>query len=195
MQILIGLLAILAMALLGVWALISVWTGLTSLQPEILGPLLVASGTIVSVSITVVVGQLLQRRAAYEELQRPKKIEIYERFMTRWFDYLELGKRKDNRKPRIAADPEVIKYFAQFAREVILWGSGKVLRDYSHFTAEIQAAQDDATRQAALFGFEKTLMSLRSDLGHSNRGLKEGDVLRLFVTDIDVALAARKAKS
>lgn len=195
MQVVIGLLALLVMGLLGAWALLSIWTGLTSLQPEVLGPLLVASGTVISVSITVVVGQLLQRRAAHEQAQRPKKVEIYERFMTKWFDFLQLGKPKDLRKPIKPDDPELVKYFAQFAREVVLWGSGRVLADYSHFTAEIRAAQDEAARQRALFKFEKTMLSLRNDLGHTNRGIKEGDVLRLFVTDIDQVLAARRAKS
>lgn len=195
MQLVIGLLALLVIALLGFWALVSLWAGLTSLQPEVLGPLLVASGTVISVSITVVVGQLLQRRAAYEQAQRPMKVEIYERFMTKWFDILQLGKTKDKRKPVVADDPEIVEYFAQFARELILWGSGRVLADYSHFTAEIQAAPDEAARQSALFSFEKTLLSLRIDVGHSNRGLKQGDVLRLFVTDIDKVLAARRGKS
>jgi hypothetical protein len=195
MQLLLGFLALIAMAFLGLWALVSIWAGLTSLQPQVLGPLLVASGTIVSVSITVVVGQLLQRRAAYEQAQRPTKVEIYERFMTKWFDFLQLGKAKDQRKPVVADDPEMVEYFAQFAREVILWGSGRVLADYSHFTAEIRTALDEAAQQEALFSFEKTLLSLRIDVGHSNRGVKQGDVLRLFITDIDQVLAARRPAS
>lgn len=38
---------------------------------------------------------------------------------------------------------------------------------------------------STLFLFEDVLFSLRGDIGHSNKGLSQGDLLALFVNDID----------
>ena len=36
-----------------------------------------------------------------------------------------------------------------------------------------------------LFAYEDLLYAVRRDLGHGNRGLKRGDILALFVNDIE----------
>ncbi|MDP3983822.1 MAG: hypothetical protein Q8Q52_02295 [Acidimicrobiia bacterium] len=185
----LGLVLLAFLAWLGYIAVSFVLGGLASLSPEVLGPLLITSGTVLSVGITVVGGQFLQRRAAHEAAQRPKKIQLYEQFMERWFGYLEFGTPKALRKGIRPDDPKVIGYLAQFAREVILWGSSKVVAKYSAFTKTARELPKDAPL-AALLDFERLLLAMREDLGHSNRGLKAGDVLRLFVTDIDSALAS-----
>jgi hypothetical protein len=40
---------------------------------------------------------------------------------------------------------------------------------------------------------ERFFLALRTDLGHSNKGLKEGDILRLILNDTDLLLRAAKA--
>lgn len=193
MQVLLGLLTLVALAFLAFLAISFIWTGLTSVSPELLGPLLLSSGTVISVVITVVVGQFLQRRAGYEQAQRPTKVAVYERFMDTWFDLLQVGKVQSERKPIQPDDPKAVGYMAQFARELILWGSAKVLTSYSHFTARVRV-QTSAKSADTLFDFEKVLIAMRSDLGHSNRGIEKGDVLRLFVTDIDRHLQLPSSK-
>ena len=170
------------------------WGGLTSLEPAVLSPLLLASGTLMGVVVTVVGGQAFQRAAAREDAQRPRKIEIYERFMKEWADVLQLGKPRENRQTQ-EPSPAVVEYLGQFSREVILWGSAGVVKAYSHFMQVSRGAEGNPqVGEEAVFAFEKTLLHIRSDLGHSNRGLAEGDVLRLFVTDIEQVLARRRTK-
>ena len=171
-----------------------VWGGLTSLEPAILSPLLLASGTVIGVVVTVVGGQALQRRAATEEAHRPHKIEIYQRYMKEWGEVLQLGRAKEKRSPSAVVGPDVIDYLAQFTREVILWGSDGVLREYSQFMQAARGVEGMAHGQEAVFSFEKSLLEMRKDLGHTNRGIKQGDILRLFVTDIDSVLAERKGR-
>jgi hypothetical protein len=43
-----------------------------------------------------------------------------------------------------------------------------------------------------MLDFEKLLFAIRKDLGHSNKGLEDGDLLRPFLTDVDEALENRK---
>ena len=44
-----------------------------------------------------------------------------------------------------------------------------------------------------LFAMEKVLIQLRIDMGQK-KGLKEGDILRMFINDIDAALERRKTR-
>lgn len=37
----------------------------------------------------------------------------------------------------------------------------------------------------SMFQLEELLKEIRKDLGHTNRGLQKGDILRLVVNDID----------
>ena len=39
--------------------------------------------------------------------------------------------------------------------------------------------------------YEKLILAIRRDLGHNNKGLKTGDVLALFVNDIDQHLTTK----
>jgi predicted membrane metal-binding protein len=195
-QAFLGLVILAILAALGFAALSLFWGGLVAMPPEILAPMVVTAGTIISVVVTVVGGQLLQRRAATDKAQRRRKVEIYERFMEKWADLLQLGKTAEQRRPINPNDPKTVEYLAQFSREVILWGSDRVLRQYSTFMGQTRRASSENPKggEEALFLFEKTLLELRRDLGHSNRGVAEGDILRLFVTDIDTVLAARKKR-
>jgi hypothetical protein len=193
MRILLGLLTLVFLALLGLLALSSLWAAIVSLSPTILAPLLIASGTVISVTITVVVGQFLQRRAAHEEAQRSRKVEIYERFMERWFGFLELGISEEKRTGAVTESAEAIAYMAEFSRQVILWGSDTVVRDYSRFTGRTRGPVLPGSVEPML-EFERVLFAMRRDLGHTNRGVKPPDLLRLFITDIDEALATQKAK-
>lgn len=43
-----------------------------------------------------------------------------------------------------------------------------------------------------LFLIENVLFAIRSDVGHSNKGLKKGDLLTLFINDIDKALTTQQ---
>jgi hypothetical protein len=39
-----------------------------------------------------------------------------------------------------------------------------------------------------MFGFEDVLLTIRQDVGHTNKGLTRGDLLALWVNDVDKAL-------
>jgi hypothetical protein len=56
------------------------------------------------------------------------------------------------------------------------------------------AAIAHAAMVDALKSFEKLLFAIRADLGHSSNGLKERELLRLFVTDLDEAFDSGPAE-
>ena len=68
----------------------------------------------------------------------------------------------------------------EFARKLILWGGRRVIKEYSAFRdlGFRLAGESDAL---LLLSFEKVLFEIRRDLGHSNRGLRQGDLLSLYI--------------
>jgi hypothetical protein len=47
----------------------------------------------------------------------------------------------------------------------------------------------------SMFIVEDVLLEMRKDLGHPNRGFNKGDILRLFVNDIDKYLNNNSSKT
>lgn len=45
------------------------------------------------------------------------------------------------------------------------------------------------------FEFEKVLKEMRREFGKSNRGLSEGVILRLWISDVDEDVSKRKAQT
>jgi hypothetical protein len=84
----------------------------------------------------------------------------------------------------------------------MIWGSDDVFKEFATFRRQSVAlaakrqqtlpqGELSAESLQALLTFEKLLYAIRADVGHKNKGLVEGDLLSLFVNDIDKYLAAR----
>ena len=83
-------------------------------------------------------------------------------------------------------EAETMKFIAEFTDRVTVWGSDGVLKAFSDFRREaVNATSGNAGGKSVLFAYEDLLYAVRRDLGHGNRGLKRGDILALFVNDIE----------
>ena len=71
--------------------------------------------------------------------------------------------------------------FSDFARDLMVWGSVDVIRQYATFRNSTAGAQSP---QDILWRFEDLIRAIRADLGHSNDGLERGNLLSLFVNDL-----------
>jgi hypothetical protein len=47
------------------------------------------------------------------------------------------------------------------------------------------AAEESEGSPEVMLAFERLLYSIRRDLGHANKGLGRGDLLRTFINDVD----------
>jgi hypothetical protein len=186
-QILLGL------ALLGLigWGIIALfrlyWQSVTSLEPNLASAIIAASATMVVAVLTVVIGKYFERKKEIENQQREKKIEVYEKFMEKWFDkLLESSKSKDKNK-NVLEDEAFIQFLSEFTRKLILWGSDGVVKKYSSFRKESLMPSQESSPFASLYNFEQILFEIRKDIGHSNQTLKPGDLLTLFINDLQRA--------
>jgi len=135
-------------------------------------------GGIVAVLVAIISGALVKyfeyRNAVRVEL-RAKKAPIYEDFIRYMLKTLVLeakAGRMDEKK--------AVEFFADFTPRLALWGTDEVFRAYLEFrSSSINKAEPNI-----MFLFEKIIWAMRRDLGHKNKGLGKGDVLRMFVNDL-----------
>jgi len=178
-------LGIVLLALIG-WGFVALvgaaWRSVISLQAEMATAVLAASATVLVSVITVFIGKYIEKRREIELKQREKKIEIYEIFMEKWFKYLLLGKSSAGKQVKdLSSDPEFMSFLIEFTRKLILWGSNGVVKEYSKF----RRSGAEGSPSLSLYHFEKLLLAIRKDLGNSNVGLVEGDLLALFINDLE----------
>lgn len=163
------------------------WRTLVSLDEQIAVGIIAGSATILVSVITVVIGKQLEKKREIEQQHRIQKIEIYEHFMEEWFKILRTSSTRKRAKygsdELPISEENLLKFLEEFSRKLILWGSRGVIKQYVAFRSfGIKSGQPDPQ---ILLHFENVLLAIRKDLGHSNRGLNQGDLLALFLKDLE----------
>lgn len=212
--------ALVAALFWGVWVglnalapLLGQWLNAFATLPPALSAAVVAGLVSIVVSpLTVTLTKWWERKWIIEQEHRASKRPVYETFMAFWMKVL--GANRPGGQP--VPQEEIVASLSAFNEKLIVWGSADVIRSYAMFRHKaLQAAAvkeqiaasegsspEDAavarllahtTMVEALKGFEKLLFAIRADLGHSPKGLKERDLLRVFVNDIDDGFDAEKA--
>lgn len=88
-------------------------------------------------------------------------------------------------------DKDMVRVFVNFNQEVMLWGSSDLIKSWAEFQKYFRTLGPSGEAGAqVLLVFENLIRQIRKDLGHSNKGLRQGDLLRAFITDLDDHLAA-----
>jgi hypothetical protein len=91
-----------------------------------------------------------------------------------------------------SVDHELVRRLQEFTREALLWSSTSVIKQFEKF--KDTASGDPYTGMIEMDGL---MRQMRTDLGHSNRGLAEGELLKLFLKDpgeLDRILAERRGR-
>ena len=125
-----------------------------------------------------------QRQSKFRDISeshRPKKVELYNTFM----DILERTLRPTIYKDEKEIDPDnlpddIKDLFFEFNRGVIVWGSPSMIKTWLKFRVE---TSKPSVGYNSLLLMDNVLRSIRKDLGNSNSGLKEGDLVKIFLKD------------
>ena len=149
---------------------------LRSLQSDVASAFVVAALAVVGSVISLAVGKAYETRAAINSDLRQKKTPVYEGITKVLFGVVFNSILK---KPQIP-EAELLEFFASTTEKLTIWGSDDVLKAYSEF--KTNAASDP---QQSIFRFEALLLAIRKDLGHRNKDIGKGSILRLFVNDLD----------
>ena len=159
----------------------------SGLQKEVAAAIIAATGTVLVSVISVMVGKYLERKRSIEQELRNKKIPMYNGFVEFWLNFMMSEKITGKQ----ITEKETIKYFNKFTQELMVWGSDEVVSLWSQYRRKF-VNQDPEKPDPSfnnMFEFEKLLLAIRKDTGHKNKGLKRGDLLGLFINDIDKHLS------
>jgi hypothetical protein len=159
-------------------------------EKEVSTAIIAAAATVLGGSLAVAVGRYYEKASELEQVTRPHKIEIYEKFVAFWFRVLyasKLGQKQPT-------PTETMKWMVDFTQDVTMWGSDAVIFEWGAVRRKM--ANYDPTDPnrvlPTLLDFEKLLNAMRRDVGYPDTAVGPGDLLRLFVDD---ALADMLPKS
>lgn len=175
--------AMLIGACIGLFYLIKYIYNVLQILPKEIGTALVAGIFTVTVTIiSVYTTKYFERKKIIEQTLRDKKCPVYEEFVQ---FILKIIIKKDD-----VTQDEMLNFIINFTQKIIIWGSDDVLQKWQVFrntTINLSNVQDQSPlhTQLNMVALENLLFAIRKDIGYKNNNIKQGDILRLFITDID----------
>ena len=184
----IALGALLLLAGLGVvWVVVRAFAAyLRTVQSDLAVALIAAVLAGVGSVITLVLTKRYETKASVRESIRSKKVPVYEELVSMFFRILN----SSTPGSALLNEAELRTLFITSTEKLTIWGSEELIASFVAFRENLSTGK--ATGVAAMFELEDLLLAVRKDLGHSNEGLARGDILRMFVTDIDKHLIPKK---
>jgi hypothetical protein len=153
------------------------------LQKEVTASIVAASATALVSIGTLLTARAVERQKQREELARAKRIPVYEEFLAVIFRFfLQGGATPSNQE-------ELKQAMGNFTQKMMVWGSSEVVAKWSRWR-RLLANQGENPNPENLFVFEEIVLAIRKDIGYSNKDLARGDVLGLFVNDIDTVMGS-----
>jgi hypothetical protein len=152
----------------------------TGLPKEILAACVTAFGTVIGAVIVTVIGKIIEKRFEIEGELREKKAILYEGFMDFFLKTVgseTLGGEKSDEKA-------LIDYFFNMTPKMIAFGSDDIVRRWSYLKRK-WSNPEGYLAENMMWDIEDLWIAMRNDIGHKNKNIKRGDILRLFVNDID----------
>jgi hypothetical protein len=157
----------------GAWG---AWKVITIPSPQVAATIVAGVVTVLVSVFSVLWSKRVERQREIEQEQRQQKIPVYEEFIAFLFRILladKLGEQK-------VTEQEMMKFVSGFAQKIMIWGSDDVLHRYAVFRR-----MGSATGLETVVAVESLLFAIRADVGHRNKNLKTGDLLSIFVNDIE----------
>lgn len=145
---------------------------LSQLNPNVVSAIVAALAGVV----VVVLGQIFNRTRQIAEAHRDRKVEIYARFGQLLIDLQQAAKRGE--ADELLESKQIYGSIVDFNRDVLLWASPSVVRAFLEFRLE-----SNTPNPLVLVKMDNMLRAIRNDLGLSNRRLRRGDLVKLFLKD------------
>lgn len=142
--------------------------------------------------ITIVIQRIWEKRYKQEQDIRNQKMPTYQKMVREFsmFFYNDPEKQTGDifkkQKYKEEKQNRLVKFVAENNGELITWASDEVLKEWSLFRKI--ATTNPNSGMELMFQVEKLFYAIRKDLGHKNKNLEKGDILRLWVNDIDIFL-------
>jgi type II secretory pathway pseudopilin PulG len=133
----------------------------------------------------VLLQQEHQKRLDLQQAHREQMIPFYEGFIDKVGSYAE--KIAEGEPP----NESLTAFMGEMHTKLLLRAPTTIIDAWVVNTRV--PVPDDPTDPTAVLAYERLLRAMRADLGHDDSKMPEGDLLRIFVTNIDDHLPPRKA--
>lgn len=180
--------------------LVIIIVAVSTLSGQIAAAVIAGLGTVLASVLSIILTKHWEKTLEIEQEHLKQKIPIYEDFLISWFT--ETLSARHNRMGEAKKEPS---FMFKFAVRVLLWGSDEVIRQYSNFRHDLaristkipqSVGTPSAKTDYSISGFdvissiESLILTIRSDIGHKNKGLKKGDLLSVVfdVKEIDMLM-------
>lgn len=163
--------------------LIAVALLLVRIEPPVAAAIVAGAATVLGSTLSLTLGRYFERLRELEERSREKKSKFYEDFMNFWLATL-FAKRLGKEEP---TTQQIVGAFSDWTATLTFWAPDDVVRRWSQFrlqSASLEGAEA-SERTEMLFMFEQVLFAMRRDSGYPGTTLARGDLLRLWVNDVD----------
>lgn len=144
-----------------------------TLNPNVVAAIVVASATIIASTITIVLGRYFEAKRERVAVHRDKKIDLYDKFLEKLFVFF-LG--NDEEKKEI----NLVSFLKENHRKLILWSSPNVIKTYTEWSALLSASPNNP-KAKSMIKMMDLYLALRKDLGHSNKGINHGHLIRFML--------------
>ena len=163
---------------------------------EITVAIVAAASTILAAVVTVALASYDAKTRELRESHRIPKAEVYGKLVeivTSIFILIKIPSRadlnevqKESEKAKLQAKLE--DDYLSTSRQLLIWGSPDVIQAWLRFRAysRVVAAQPEQNLEDALHNFlymDDVFSAVRKDLGLSTKELKEGELVRSFLSD------------
>lgn len=151
---------------------------LNSINSDLIKTIVGASVATIGAALTIVLGKAWELKTKIRQDIRDKKIPIYENQLETFFKVFfseKIGEEK-------LAEQDLIKAFAKFSEKIMIWGSSEVISAWEAFRT---GSSEPQNLERSILAFEAFILALRKDIGNSNKHLSKGDILKIFINDLD----------
>ncbi|WP_201714652.1 hypothetical protein [Rossellomorea arthrocnemi] len=164
------------------------YSHILAVDPRISAALITGLIAIIATSLTITIPKYLEKKMEIEEHLREKKSETYKELVELLFKVL-MGSKTGNS----LTEKELIQSMSKFTENLILWGSEDVIKSYKSYRDYfINRTSGQELSLESIQIMENLLLSIRRDMGHKNKNLEKGDILSLFINDLDKVLERLK---
>ena len=180
-QIVFGLVSIAALGWGSVEFLRFVWKLFSTVEPALGAALVAASATVLVSVLSVLLSKRSESKALIASQLREKKVPVYEKIVNHIFLITfadKLGKQPPTEEGNI-------QFFANTTTELIIWGSKEIVDAFGDFRFQIMKITESTDPKVVLASVEDLLLAIRKDLGHNHPNFKRGQLLRLYINDIE----------
>jgi len=166
-----------------------VWSAFARKEKEIVTAILGGATVIGAAIVGATLTHYQAKEREIEDAHRLKKIEVYTEFIDLVVSGFSAVKRDaNNLSPEEITirqenlQKEIAEGFLTFSKKLLLWGSPEVITTYEKFRTFGQDPANNANPRILIYA-DEVFQAMRADLGLTNRGLSEGDLMKLFLSD------------